>query len=115
MAKNESSRKLVRHRAVHQRRPTPPSLALSLEGEPRFSKGARFSGKTRGDRFGEGRNDKFKFRDGLNGANVSTRSCPPVYGGGEERWGGKSGDDPIEAGRPIFEIQNVARIDRVLS
>lgn len=100
--KNGCSRKRpVRHRVVHQRR---LSLSLSLEGEPRFSKGARFSGKDESRRasgdHGEGRNGKFKFRDGLNGANVSTRSSP-VHGRERERGGAEKAEDD-GSGRPII-------------
>lgn len=102
--RSSSRKQFVRHRAVHQRRPTPPlsppSLPLSRgEGEPRFSfKGALVFRENTAERRSSRLNGKFKFRDrDLNGANVSTRPCPPVYGGGGAE-DGKSGDGSIGDG-----------------
>lgn len=91
-------------------------LSLSRGRAKIFQRRSRFSGKHEETSVRSfGRSGKFKFRGrGLNGANVSTRSCPPVYGGGEmERK--KRGRFDRRRADPIFEIQNVARIDRLSS
>lgn len=75
-------------------------LSLSRRGRAKifFQRRSRFSGKHGRKRRSSRLNGKFKFRDrGLNGANVSTRPCPPVYGGGGAE-DGKSGDGWIGDG-----------------